>query len=204
MAVAIALAGCGKDAAPERASTAPSASTAPEPESPSAAPTTPGDQTVPPGRSVPEPAPDPQDPLEQLIPRGIPRVANGKPADPVQLAVVQRWLKALQRGNVSAAADAFADGAIVQNTLPPARLPDRAARLDFNRGFPCGAELVDASSVRGYLVVTYRLTGRTGSQCDGPGGGAAGAIRVKDGRIVEWYRLADPPQEPGAEPSPEI
>ena len=192
--VAVALAGCGDDATPERATTA----------SPPTREVPPAEQEVPPGRSLPAPTPDPQDPLDQLIPRNVPRVANGRPADPAELAVVQRWLKALQRGDVSSAADTFADGAIVQNTLPPARLPDRAARLAFNRGFPCGAELVDASSVRAFLVVTYRLTDRTGSRCDGPGGTAAGAIKVEGGKMTEWYRLPDPPQAPEAPAGPVV
>ena len=83
-------------------------------------------------------------------------------------------------------------------------LKDRAAREAFNRQFPCGAEIVDASSVKGYLVVTYRLTDRVDSRCDGPGGKAAGTIKVENGKMTEWYRLPNPAGPPEEPPGPAI
>ena len=195
LAMLMALSGCGEKAVPERAAQEPPA-TRPTP------PQEPNDRIVPPvdpGTPGGGTGADPQDLLSLLVPKGVPTEANGEPADPQQLAVVERWLRALTQGDVGAAAETFADGAVVQNLQPPMRLPDRAAREAFNRQFPCGAEIVDSSSVKGYLVVTYRLTDRVDSRCDGPGGKAAGTIRVEGGRMTEWYRLPDPagpPEEP--------
>lgn len=157
-------------------------------------PPTPDDRSAPPADpKTPGTEPDPRDLLSLLVPRGVPTEANGQPSDPQDLAVVERWLRALTQGDLEAAADTFADGTVVQNLQPPTRLRDRAARIAFNAQFPCGAEIVDASSVKGYLVVTYRLTDRVDSRCDGPGGKAAGTIKVENGKMTEWYRLPNPP-----------
>ena len=191
LAAAVTAAGCGDEDAPQRAAQPPAAEertapSEPSPESPSS------------------PAqPDPRDLLSLLVPKGVPTEPGG-PADREDLAVVKRWLAALTMGDIEAAADVFADGTLVQNLRPPVRLADRADRLAFNAGFPCGAEIVDASSVKGYLVVTYRLTDRVDSSCDGPGGRAAGTIRVKDGRITEWYRLPDPAEQPSEPAGPVV
>lgn len=130
--------------------------------------------------------------LEQLVPKGVPTRSTGAAADPEQLKVVQRWLAALTNADIEAAADTFADGAVVQNLTAPLKLEDRSARITFNRSFPCGAEASAASSVKGYLIVVYRLTDRRGSGCDGPGGSAASTIKVEGGRMTEWYRLPNP------------
>ncbi len=181
----LALAGCGGGKASEAPSTAGT----------TGARTTP---STPPG-STPAPAtPSP------LLPRGVPDHASGQAADRGDLAVVKRWLAALTRGDIEAAAATFADGAVVVNVSPPLRLRNRRDRIGFNRTFPCGAEVVDASTVKGYLVVTYRLTDRAGSACDGPGGTALGAIKVTRGRMTEWYRLPDPPQAPDAKAGPVV
>jgi hypothetical protein len=193
-AALLGLAGCGDKAVPERAD-APASTT--ERAAPAPAPSTP---TTPP--STPTPQPDPRDLLDLLVPEGVP-TAPGGPADEADLAVVERWLTALTKGDIAAAADTFADGTLVQNLRPPMRLADRADRLAFNRQFPCGAEIVDASSVKGYLVVTYRLTDRVDSPCDGPGGRAAGTIKVEGGKMTEWYRLPDPAEQ-GEPAGPEV
>ncbi len=196
VAVLTALGGCGSNAASEGAAREP-AGTQP------AMPPTPDDRIVPP--TVPNPpGTDPQDLLSLLVPKGVPTEADGQPADAQDLAVVKRWLRALTRGDLEAAAATFADGTLVQNLQPRMRLPDRAARVAFNEQFPCGAEIVDASSVKGYLVVTYRLTDRVDSRCDGPGGKAAGTIKVEDGKMTEWYRLPNPPGAPEAPAGPVI
>ena len=198
VAVLVALGGCGDKAAPEGATREPATS---QP----ATPRTPNDRILPPtDPNRPGAEPDPKDLLSLLVPKGVPTEANGQPADPEDLAVVKRWLRALTQGDLEAAADTFADGTVVQNLQPPMRLRDRAARVAFNAQFPCGAEIVDASSVKGYLVVTYRLTDRVDSRCDGPGGKAAGTIKVEDGKMTEWYRLPNPPGAPEPPAGPEI
>lgn len=179
-AVCLALAGCGAKATPEPRASAPATTQGTTPAPP---PTTTPDRTDPGQQKL----------LRLLVPKGVPTSAKGQPADPADLAVVKRWLAALTRGDIPAAADTFADGAVVQNFQPLEKLPNRAARIAFNEGFPCGAELSTASSVKGYLVVTYRLTDRKDSGCDGPGGSASGTIKVEAGRMTEWYRLPDVP-----------
>ena len=199
LAVALlALAGCGDKASPVA-----SAPTSVAPRATPAAPRTtpppaPGTSTTPPGAS---PAPSARPPF---VPRGVPLESAGQPADPADLAVAKGWLSALAHGRIAAAAAAFADGAVVINATPPLTLSNRRERIVFNLSFPCGAEVVDASSVKGYLLVTYRLTDRVGSKCDGAGGTAFGAIRVKGGKMTEWYRLPDPPQAPDAGAGPVV
>jgi hypothetical protein len=198
-AALVALGGCGEKAAPEPAAREPATTQRTTPAAPGAPTDPPADRTP-----APQNEPDPQDLLSLLVPKGVPTEANGRRADPKDLAVVKRWLAALTQGDVDAAADTFADGTVVQNLQPPMRLPDRAARVAFNEQFPCGAEIVDASSIKGYLVVTYRLTDRVDSPCDGPGGKAAGTIKVEGAKMTEWYRLPDPPQEPEAPAGPAV
>lgn len=206
-AALVALSGCGDKAGPERADQAPGSKPATPgraDQAPGPTPAAPGPPTDPPADpSTPAPRNE-RDPLSLVAPKGVPTEPGGQPADPEDLAVVKRWLAALTRGNFDAAADTFADGTVVQNLGPPMRLPDRAARIAFNEQFPCGAEIVDASSVKGFLVVTYRLTDRVDSRCDGPGGKAAGTIKVEGGRMTEWYRLPDPPQGPEAPAGPAV
>ncbi len=205
-AALLALVGCGDKAAPLGAQPTASRPSTPSPPpddqaTPPGRPAPPDDQATPPGRSA---APDPQELLKLLVPKGVPTSADGQPADPGDLKVVKRWLAALTEGDIPAAADTFADGTVVQNLTPPMRLADRAARVAFNEQFPCGAEIVDASSVKGYLVVTYRLTDRADSPCDGPGGKAAGTIKVEGGKMTEWYRLPDPPGDDGKPAGPVV
>lgn len=137
------------------------------------------------------------------LPPSVPQKGGGS-AEPAQLAVVKRWLAAETRGDFAAAAATFADGAVVQNGSPLIRLRNRSERVAFTSSFPCGAEVVSAVSRKGYLLVTYRLTDRVGSKCDGPGNQAYGAIKVSGGKMTEWYRLPDPSQAPEAEAGPVV
>jgi hypothetical protein len=110
-------------------------------------------------------------------------------------------VRKLRNGDVAGAARTFADGALVQNGTPVFRLRSFAERrLFIDEGFPCGARVADARGApREFTVVRFTLTPRVGGSCVGPGGGsAAAAIRVRGGRITEWYRLPDPagPEEP--------
>ena len=184
--VVSALAGCGGGGSgggpTDRARVPPPGASAP-PTTPVPPPSTPAPPTPPPAGGAP------------LLPPAVPR-SGGRSADPGDLAVVKRWLAAETHADFAAAAATFADGARVENASPVIVLRDRRARLAFTSAFPCGAEVVSATSKAGYLLVTYRLTDRVGSKCDGPGNEAYGAIRIRGGRMTEWYRLADPPQAP--------
>lgn len=193
-AVLLAVSGCGGKAASARVTQGSTAATAPRASAPPRAIPPVDPSQTPKGQTA-------QGLLKLLVPKGVPTASTGERADPQQLAVVQRWLQALTNADIPAAADTFADGATVQNAQAPTKLVDRAARIAFNRSFPCGAEATAASSVKGYLIVVYQLTDRNGSGCDGPGGTAASVIKVVSGRMTEWYRLPDPPSERSQDPS---
>jgi hypothetical protein len=115
-------------------------------------------------------------------------------------------VRELRQGDVGAAARTFANGALVQNGTPVFRLRSYAERrLFMDEGFPCGARVAGAGGARrDFTIVEFTLTPRVGGSCPGPGGGSArAAIRVRDGRITEWYRLPDGPGPPDAAPPPE-
>jgi hypothetical protein len=148
-------------------------------------------------RSGVRPAPSPYVP-----PAGTPSRGTGA-ADPARLRVIRRWVRELRQGDIPAAADTFADGALVQNGSPVFRLRSRAERrLFIDEAFPCGARIADARRApRSFTIVSFTLTPRVGGSCPGPGGGsAAAAIRVEGGRITEWYRLPDPGTGPAEPP----
>ncbi|MGI8623313.1 MAG: hypothetical protein ACR2NB_07460 [Solirubrobacteraceae bacterium] len=207
VAALVALAGCGKTTTTDQARTPATTQSTPSPSTPAPSARAPRSGDVPP--VDPDTTPQGQIPeqlLRRLVPKGVPTRSTGEMADPQQLAVVQRWLQALTDADLRAAADTFADGATVQNGGLPQRLDNRAARLEFNRSFPCGAEVTAASSVQGYLIVVFRLTDRRGSPCDGPGGTAASTIKVEGDRMTEWYRLPNPPSSRGdnGDPAPVV
>jgi hypothetical protein len=128
------------------------------------------------------------------------------PADPAQTRVIRAWLRALRAGDVAGAASYWAVPSRAQNGTPVLTLRSRRDTRAFNFALPCGAVLTQAGGARGYTVTTVRLTRRPHADCGaGTGGSARNAIRVRDGRIVEWYRLPDDPAEGrgGPEPPPE-
>jgi hypothetical protein len=130
------------------------------------------------------------------LPRGVPHRADGV-VDPAAARVVRRWSAALRRGEVARAAAYFAQPSKVQNGGSAViTLRSRAERLAFNVSLPCGAIPTHYAAARGFTIVTFRLTERVGGDCQGAAGNRARcAIRVRHGRISEWYRLADPPQK---------
>ncbi len=151
--------------------------------------------------SAPSAAPSPYVP-----PRGVPSEGTGR-ADPARLRVIRTWVRELREGDIGAAARTFADGALVQNGTPVVRQRTYAQRRQFiDEGFPCGARVAGASGARrSFTIVEFTLTARVGGSCSGPGGGSArAAIRVRDGRITEWYRLPDRPGPPDAAPPLEV
>jgi hypothetical protein len=120
------------------------------------------------------------------------------PSDPTrdEVAVIQGWADALRAGHVAEASDFFAVPALVSNPAPLLRLPSRAAVEDFNRGLPCGAELVGTErGAHALVIATFRLTERPGRGSCGTGTGALArtAFLIRGRRIVQWLRVADPP-----------
>ncbi len=147
-------------------------------------------------------APEPRNPLE--LPKGIPLTAAG-PADAADAKVVRAWSDALRAGDVAAATALWAVPSKVQNGTPVLRLASRAHVRFFNASLPCGSVVTATGGApRDFTIATFRLTERKGGACDAAAGATArSAIRVRDGKIVEWYRLPDDPdgpEAPGAQP----
>ena len=116
-----------------------------------------------------------------------------------EVRVIRGWADALRAGRVNKAADFFAVPAFVlDGTNPRRQLPNLNAVRQFNRGLPCGAQLVDAVRGQGWFVIaTFRLTERSGPgarPCTGAGNLAATAFLIEDKHITEWLRAPDPVQ----------
>jgi len=110
-------------------------------------------------------------------------------------AVIRGWSDALRAGDVEAAVRFWAVPATASNGGPPYRLETARAVRYFNETLPCGAVLVSTERAGGYVVATFRLTERPGEgECgSGTGNRARTAFRIRDGKIAEWLRAADPP-----------
>ena len=125
------------------------------------------------------------------LPDRVPLRATGDaPADDV--AVVRSWLEELSAGNVAAAAERFAVPARFQNFGSVALIRTPAQALAVTSSLPCGAEMTESGGADGFVIYEARLTDRPGGACgDGAGGVVRGAVLVRDGHMVEWYRLPD-------------
>jgi hypothetical protein len=118
------------------------------------------------------------------------------------VAVIEGWVEALRDGDVAAAADYFALPSLAQNGTAPLTLRTRGDVTAFNRSLPCGAELLRARPDGRFIAATFRLTERPGGSCgSGTGNLVRTAFVVKDGKIVQWRRLPDPPSG-GSESGP--
>jgi len=145
-------------------------------------------------RIEPKLAPAPRTPLE--LPAGIPLTSTGA-ADPVDAKVVRAWSAALRAGDVAAATALWAVPSKVQNGTPVLTLSTREFVRTFNAALPCGSVVTATGAAKGYTITTFRLTERKGGDCDAAAGATARcAIRVRDGKIAEWYRLPDAPGTP--------
>ncbi len=119
--------------------------------------------------------------------------AGELPPGHASVLVIDEWVKALSRGDVSGAADLFALPSVVDNGTPPINLRSRADAVLFNRSLPCGGKLVRARPDGRYIAATFRLTERPGGDCgSGVGELARTAFLIRDGKIVEWHRLPTP------------
>jgi len=124
-----------------------------------------------------------------------------KKPTPAEVNVIRGWADALRAGRVNKAADFFAVPSTVYDGTNPRRpLPNLDAVRQFNRGLPCGAQLVDAVRGQGWFVIaTFRLTQRSGpgaQPCDGAGNLALTAFLIEKRHIVQWLRQPDPLQPP--------
>jgi hypothetical protein len=111
--------------------------------------------------------------------------------------VIEEWSAALRAGDGVRAAQYFPVPAIVQNNTPPIKLKTRAEIVFFNMTLPCGGKVVSTSQRGRYIDVVFELTDRPGGNCGtGTGHLVANAFLVRDGKIAEWRRLADPDEGP--------
>jgi hypothetical protein len=167
------------------------------------APTACGGSSRAPGAARTTPAaPAAADPLE--LPANVP-LRPSRAADPTQVRVVRAWSRALRAGDIEAASALWAIPARAQNGTPVLGLATRRAVRLFNGALPCGSVLRSAGGAgRDFTIATVRLTQRRGADCgSGEGATARTAIRVRGGRITEWYRLPDDPDAPGLLPPPD-
>jgi hypothetical protein len=128
---------------------------------------------------------------ELLPPESIPDHPTG-PARAESRRVINGWLRALRRGQVTRAAHYFALPSKFQNATPVLTIHSERERIAVNLSLPCGAKATEMGGAGPYTIVTFKLTKRPGGDCGtGVGGTARGAIRVARGKIKEWYRLPD-------------
>ena len=173
----VALAGCGGggDSAPPQTSTAGQAPPATTPAKPRAQ----------------RPPTDAQIRRSLLLPPRVPLRAKG-PATHAEVRVVRGWLDALRAGHVRAAARYFSLPARFQNFTAIAIMKTPAQAVAVNSSLPCGAKFLRAGDAQGFTVYEARLTERPGGACgSGVGSIVRGAILIRDGKMIEWYRLPD-------------
>jgi SnoaL-like domain len=107
--------------------------------------------------------------------------------------VARSWSAALDRGDNDAAARLFADGAQVVQAGELV-LPTHADAVRWNAALPCGGKIVSVTRQNATdVLVVFKLQGRPGHACDGPGQPAAAIFRVRDGKIVLWHQTDVPP-----------
>ena len=135
-------------------------------------------------------------------PRGAPRDAPERPpSGPVtsaEEAVIRGWADALREGDVERASSYWRPPAIAANGSEPFRLVTMRAVRSFNEGLTCGARFESAERDTVYVVATFRLTDRRdrpGACAQGVGHLARTLFLLRDGKIVQWIRAADPPSE---------
>lgn len=134
------------------------------------------------------------------LPAGVPLKAT-RAVDPARANVIRAWSQALRSGDIDAANALWAVPAKAQNGTPVMTLSSREAIGAFNGSLPCGSVVTSAGGAPGgFTIAKVRLTRREGARCDAVGASARTAILVRDGRIVEWYRLPDHPDAPGPQP----
>jgi hypothetical protein len=118
--------------------------------------------------------------------------------EPSAAGVIRAWADALRGGDVKRAARFFGVPSVVSNGTPPITLRSRAAVRLFNASLPCGAVLERTYRQGRYTAAVFRLTERPGPGRCGTGKGARArtAFIVREGKIRQWRRLAEPQAPP--------
>ena len=120
------------------------------------------------------------------------------PVTKAEKAVVRGWADALRHGDVERAVSYWRVPAIASNGDQPYKLVTRAAVRRFNDALTCGAKLESVERDQAYVLATFRLTnrrGRDGACGQGVGNRARTLFLLRDGKIVQWIRATDPPDE---------
>ena len=153
-----------------------------------------GAKQAPPPQETVATDPGPIAPTGELaLPPGVPDKPTG-PAAATSRRVINRWLKELRSGHVTAAAHYFALPSKFQNATPVLTVNTERERIAVNTSLSCGAVAIEMGAAGVYTIVKFRLTERPGGSCGtGVGATARGAIRVERRKIKEWYRLPDKP-----------
>jgi hypothetical protein len=137
---------------------------------------------------------------DDLVVREVEGSAKPPPSKPTraEVRVIRGWADALRAGEVNRAAAFFAIPArVLDGTNPLRELPNLTAVREFNRGLPCGAQLVETERGEGkFVIATFRLTKRSGPgaapSCTGEGNLAETAFLIEKRHIVQWLREPDP------------
>lgn len=107
--------------------------------------------------------------------------------------VVRGWIAALNKRRYGKAADYFARGAVVQQTVP-IKLTTRRAAIAFNRSLPCTAKVTDVKDEGKSVLATFRLFDGPGGRCE-PRDGSIASARVRcvisRGRFLAWHQLPE-------------
>jgi limonene-1,2-epoxide hydrolase len=107
--------------------------------------------------------------------------------------VVRAWSEALNAGDNDAAADLFAPGAEVIQGSVVTRLRTHADGVAWNAGLPCSGKIVSLRTRGAVVTATFLLGDRQTRSCDGPGRRATAIFRIRDGKIVLWHQVPQPP-----------
>src|SRR5262249_32296960 len=106
--------------------------------------------------------------------------------------VVRAWSKALNTNDNEAAANLFAEHAmIIQGTLQR-RLPNHHVAVLCNQGLACAGKIVAMRKVGTQVLATFLLGERPKHHCDAPGEKASAVFDVRAGKIVLWAQVANP------------
>ncbi|MEI7625115.1 MAG: hypothetical protein WCK06_03110 [Actinomycetota bacterium] len=118
------------------------------------------------------------------------------------MAVIRGWAAALRAGNIGSAAAFWGLPAIVQNGGTEAFELSTINEVKlFQLTLPCGARVLAAIRLDGYINVAFRLVDRLGANADcgrGVGQRAYLALRIDKAKIVEWRRINEITEVPPA------
>jgi hypothetical protein len=106
------------------------------------------------------------------------------------------WGRAVRRGQNGRASSFFAVPATIAMLSDSVRYRTAAEVRAFNRALPCGVRLLSVERSGRYVVGIFRLTSRPKRVCDAPGQRIRIAFLVRDGKFMEWRRVANAPGTP--------